>query len=33
MIAGSVPYTTEESGWGRLRRYGFVSFDVLTRDE
>ncbi len=33
IIAGSVPYVMEESAWGRLRRYGFVSFDVLTRDE
>lgn len=33
IIAGRVPYATEESGWGRLRRYGFVSFDVLTPDE
>lgn len=33
IIAGDVPYVTEESGWGRVRHYGFVSFDVLTRDE
>lgn len=31
--AGDAPYTRGVEGPWRVRRYGFVSFDVLTRDE
>lgn len=35
IIAGNddFPYTVEDTAWGRTRRYGAVSFQVLTRDE
>lgn len=33
ILAAEVPYTVGDGEFGRIRRYGFVSFDVLTRDE